>query len=104
MKASGTLPQRKKEGNHGTCQGGIGRVLGDDTIIAHQRIAWATSTWDGVQDFLWGRPTHLALYPRDRKSTRLNSSHANISYAVFCLKKKTHTPPRTFLRSPAMLL
>src|SRR3712207_8099239 len=25
--------------------------------------------------------------PRDRKSTRLNSSHANISYAVFCLKK-----------------
>src|SRR3712207_6931879 len=26
----------------------------------------------------------------DRKSTRLNSSHANISYAVFCLKKKLH--------------
>src|SRR3712207_8432324 len=26
----------------------------------------------------------------DRKSTRLNSSHANISYAVFCLKKKQH--------------
>src|SRR3712207_8986834 len=32
---------------------------------------------------------------RDRKSTRLNSSHANISYAVFCLKKKHdhHTRP-----------
>src|SRR3712207_8721917 len=28
----------------------------------------------------------------DRKSTRLNSSHANISYAVFCLKKKQHLP------------
>src|SRR3712207_7951487 len=27
----------------------------------------------------------------DRKSTRLNSSHANISYAVFCLKKKKHS-------------
>src|SRR6266481_7789812 len=27
--------------------------------------------------------------PRDRKSTRLNSSHSSISYAVFCLKKKT---------------
>src|SRR3712207_8725868 len=27
---------------------------------------------------------------KDRKSTRLNSSHANISYAVFCLKKKKH--------------
>src|SRR3712207_8663130 len=29
--------------------------------------------------------------PADRKSTRLNSSHANISYAVFCLKKKKIT-------------
>src|SRR5258707_7591626 len=28
---------------------------------------------------------------QDRKSTRLNSSHANISYAVFCLKKKKNT-------------
>src|SRR3712207_8708471 len=31
---------------------------------------------------------------RDRKSTRLNSSHANISYAVFCLKKKNHDTPQ----------
>src|SRR3712207_7965808 len=30
---------------------------------------------------------------RDRKSTRLNSSHANISYAVFCLKKKKNSYP-----------
>src|SRR3712207_8466518 len=30
----------------------------------------------------------LAMLAQDRKSTRLNSSHANISYAVFCLKKK----------------
>src|SRR3712207_6861612 len=30
----------------------------------------------------------------DRKSTRLNSSHANISYAVFCLKKKNSCTPR----------
>src|SRR2546430_8869412 len=29
---------------------------------------------------------------RDRKSTRLNSSHSQISYAVFCLKKKDHPP------------
>src|SRR3712207_8758065 len=33
----------------------------------------------------------LADHAVDRKSTRLNSSHANISYAVFCLKKKTDT-------------
>src|SRR3712207_7250908 len=31
----------------------------------------------------------LVAHARDRKSTRLNSSHANISYAVFCLQKKT---------------
>src|SRR3712207_7627388 len=31
---------------------------------------------------------------RDRKSTRLNSSHANISYAVFCLKKKKNMSPQ----------
>src|SRR3712207_7500256 len=31
---------------------------------------------------------------RDRKSTRLNSSHANISYAVFCLKKKKNKPTK----------
>src|SRR5690606_40001630 len=35
--------------------------------------------------------THrLGYYDQDRKSTRLNSSHVKISYAVFCLKKKTH--------------
>src|SRR3712207_7898611 len=44
------------------------------------------------------RATHtvnavLPLAHVDRKSTRLNSSHANISYAVFCLKKKTRSPP-----------
>src|SRR3712207_7435507 len=34
------------------------------------------------------RPVVDRTFPLDRKSTRLNSSHANISYAVFCLKKK----------------
>src|SRR3712207_8935877 len=34
------------------------------------------------------QPEHRATAGADRKSTRLNSSHANISYAVFCLKKK----------------
>src|SRR3712207_8384590 len=34
------------------------------------------------------RQADVAARDEDRKSTRLNSSHANISYAVFCLKKK----------------
>src|SRR3712207_7431068 len=37
-------------------------------------------------------PPPSKVVPTDRKSTRLNSSHANISYAVFCLKKNTHSP------------
>src|SRR2546430_6401479 len=41
----------------------------------------------------WGRgcDDRDAPVPRDRKSTRLNSSHSQISYAVFCLKKKKTT-------------
>src|SRR3712207_6950441 len=40
----------------------------------------------------------FALRPLDRKSTRLNSSHANISYAVFCLKKnKQHIPQQLII-------
>src|SRR5690348_17507589 len=35
---------------------------------------------------------NLSLDWEDRKSTRLNSSHPSISYAVFCLKKKNSTP------------
>src|SRR3712207_8335581 len=40
-----------------------------------------------------GRPFGTRV---DRKSTRLNSSHANISYAVFCLKKKTPDQPTVY--------
>src|SRR2546430_4304794 len=38
------------------------------------------------------QPSGLALKRGDRKSTRLNSSHSQISYAVFCLKKKKKHP------------
>src|SRR5258707_8569351 len=38
-----------------------------------------------------GTPWLRKFLSQDRKSTRLNSSHANISYAVFCLKKKKKT-------------
>src|SRR6266480_69190 len=41
------------------------------------------------------RMIHPILWQRDRKSTRLNSSHMSSSYAVFCLKKKKLTTPRS---------
>src|SRR5947209_12229477 len=50
----------------------------------------------------WSRPwggafqVTLSAAIRDRKSTRLNSSHANISYAVFCLKKKKIKAPKYY--------
>src|SRR3712207_7137122 len=42
------------------------------------------------------------LHEVDRKSTRLNSSHANISYAVFCLKKKKTSQPLDLLYLPLL--
>src|SRR5690349_23502290 len=39
----------------------------------------------------------IAEFYTDRKSTRLNSSHVEISYAVFCLKKKKTSPSPSFL-------
>src|SRR3712207_8841289 len=50
---------------------------------------------DRIYGRIWRRGRRL--HSADRKSTRLNSSHANISYAVFCLKKKTkmNKSPRT---------
>src|SRR3712207_7805735 len=49
-------------------------------------IALNTDLTKGVVDRFRSLPIWR---PADRKSTRLNSSHANISYAVFCLKKKS---------------
>src|SRR3712207_7075456 len=52
-----------------------------------------------------GVPMATVSAPADRKSTRLNSSHANISYAVFCLKKKkSHTQSHSRIFSPIVLL
>src|SRR3712207_7323490 len=49
-----------------------------------RRLGRGSEGWRGPRGV---PPTSLRRAP-DRKSTRLNSSHANISYAVFCLKKK----------------
>src|SRR3989475_596772 len=56
-------------------------VLGDD-LDAHFHRRAAREVDAGI------RGQELAHVDRDRKSTRLNSSHSQISYAVFCLKKK----------------
>src|SRR3712207_7168001 len=59
----------------------IGRKLGLKALSAALSLTQTMYLADG-RPVQWSRDTFL-----DRKSTRLNSSHANISYAVFCLKK-----------------
>src|SRR3712207_7593386 len=66
-----------REGNH--------RLLRDELPQYLFIGAGAEEGRDVQLRLLQPRPIELAV---DRKSTRLNSSHANISYAVFCLKKK----------------
>src|SRR5438067_4430419 len=44
------------------------------------------------------RRPQCRLVPADRKSTRLNSSHVSISYAVFCLKKKKNKNKKDFIK------
>src|SRR2546427_5279308 len=72
--------------------GGVGDLerLRDDRA---RRGEVAPAVLVELRDLLPGLPIECVVVPGDRKSTRLNSSHSQISYAVFCLKKKkTHTP------------
>src|SRR3712207_8613471 len=70
------------------------RANGYQTMMVTDNMHQFKSSYDmhrgfDVFDFFRGQTTDN-FQPKDRKSTRLNSSHANISYAVFCLKKKNH--------------
>src|SRR5947209_11846764 len=63
--------------------------LGTLEVALHKVIAPAWGIFlNGYTPFLGAVLDPIKKIPQDRKSTRLNSSHANISYAVFCLKKK----------------
>src|SRR5688572_32226319 len=68
--------------------------------LEHVQHVSAGGRIDLRRDSAWHHARTAAAVARshrqDRKSTRLNSSHSQISYAVFCLKKKnTHSPPKT---------
>src|SRR5438270_5547252 len=55
------------------------------------------------QERVHGQPCAVGAARVDRKSTRLNSSHSQISYAVFCLKKKSQILSYIFLSSFAIV-
>src|SRR5690625_6698957 len=74
-------------------QSSLVKGVGDDAAVFRQQtqdIVTAVDTF--VENIHFTRQTMPPFYIgyRDRKSTRLNSSHVAISYAVFRLKKKTH--------------
>src|SRR3712207_7773212 len=58
---------------------------------AHELRTQLTTINGLIEGMQYGAIESEDYEQRDRKSTRLNSSHANISYAVFCLKKKDDT-------------
>src|SRR5436305_10200342 len=60
--------------------------LEDLAAHVHSNVAGIRCT--GFSGEVYPRPRMRSILGRDRKSTRLNSSHVRISYAVFCLKKK----------------
>src|SRR2546421_3514670 len=56
--------------------------------------SWPCQMGPSLRSSLLGTRIHTMACVTDRKSTRLNSSHDQISYAVFCLKKKKKQAPR----------
>src|SRR3712207_7860931 len=60
----------------------------NDKRLLSYRDVFHVPAFGGVSPVLLAREAIGLALTLDRKSTRLNSSHANISYAVFCLKKK----------------
>src|SRR5690606_40807042 len=82
-------PARRRD-DRGTCSGPARRDVGLPAP-AYQSLPQSGSGPDGqhLSDLLIAGQLRLG---RDRKSTRLNSSHVKISYAVFCLTKKKENP------------
>src|SRR5687768_18355610 len=62
------------------------------------------SSHSSVVPLAWGGKREPPVSRGDRKSTRLNSSHGYISYAVFCLKKKKITTNSSQLTRPTIFL
>src|SRR5699024_12143113 len=63
--------------------------VGMDWIIAEHKEFIGKRSFLRADNMRQDRKQLVSVLPEDRKSTRLNSSHVSISYAVFCLKKKT---------------
>src|SRR5690625_724578 len=61
---------------------------GEETYVGHGRLEGMSTLITGADSGI-GRAVAIA-FARDRKSTRLNSSHLASAYAVFCLKKKPY--------------
>src|SRR5258705_8695830 len=74
---------------NGTWSGDVAALRADETNINRGNCNFYA--WLQTAPAKNGTSDPFVVHPGDRKSTRLNSSHLGISYAVFCLKKKKQT-------------
>src|SRR2546430_13498927 len=84
------------------------------TTLFRSAVVTFTARSREIADYVWGQESPGVSFEllyfledvdtsrTDRKSTRLNSSHSQISYAVFCLKKKNSTHGEAFNRQHAL--
>src|SRR2546429_7110843 len=89
---TGSIPSRSSRSPHGPHSSATSEIVPDTSGVCRKSISERTHD----MAILGGRPNNRQVVPylmvrEDRKSTRLNSSHGYISYAVFCLKKKKQT-------------
>src|SRR5699024_11614885 len=79
----------EKNPQHITDAEAVAKIISQNINLSEEKVLdYLTRESDQVEFGAAGNNLSYQTVSRDRKSTRLNSSHVSISYAVFCLKKK----------------
>src|SRR5438128_5039439 len=90
--AAGQRPQPDKDGHIATTMEWARKLSADDVKVLRGQAPYSERVPNVDEGFSEADCRQATQHLEDRKSTRLNSSHGSISYAVFCLKKKKSLP------------
>src|SRR5207249_7514812 len=88
VKAKAGMGDEYLKGLAKTFKGAMDEAKKQDLIMDYKILLGPPATPQDFDILLMVESKNMAALDKDRKSTRLNSSHVSISYAVFCLKKK----------------